>query len=51
MARAPAPADLDPESGHARLSYERAEYLFKTATNPSTRSGAGTPSTSYGTPR
>jgi predicted RNA polymerase sigma factor len=28
-ARRPAPADLCPETGRRRLSYERAEYLFK----------------------
>lgn len=30
--RPPAPADLCPETGRRRLSYERAEYLFKRAT-------------------
>ncbi|MBA3905223.1 MAG: RNA polymerase subunit sigma [Pseudonocardiales bacterium] len=30
--RPPAPADLCPETGRRRLSYERAEYLFKQAT-------------------
>ncbi|MFD5411709.1 sigma-70 family RNA polymerase sigma factor [Streptomyces nojiriensis] len=30
--RAPAPADLCPQTGRRRLSYERAEYLFKEAT-------------------
>ncbi|GLZ77619.1 hypothetical protein Afil01_24260 [Actinorhabdospora filicis] len=30
--RMPGPADLCPHTGRARLSYERAEYLFKTAT-------------------
>jgi site-specific recombinase XerD len=30
--RAPAVADLDPATGRSRLSYPRAEYLFKTAT-------------------
>ncbi|MER6582515.1 DUF6596 domain-containing protein [Nonomuraea sp. NPDC001023] len=30
-ARTPAPADLCPETGRRRLSYERAEYLFKQA--------------------
>ncbi|WP_440085844.1 sigma-70 family RNA polymerase sigma factor [Streptosporangium sp. LJ11] len=30
--RLPAPADLCPETGRRRLSYERAEYLFKRAT-------------------
>ncbi|MCX5192411.1 sigma-70 family RNA polymerase sigma factor [Streptomyces sp. NBC_00249] len=31
-ARTPAPADLCPDTGRRRLSYERAEHLFKTAT-------------------
>jgi integrase len=31
-ARAPANADICPHTGRARLSYERAEYLFKQAT-------------------
>jgi site-specific recombinase XerD len=31
-ARAPAAADLDPVTGRGRLSYPRAEYLFKSAT-------------------
>ncbi|APE25740.1 MULTISPECIES: RNA polymerase sigma factor [Streptomyces] len=31
-ARTPGPADLCPETGRRRLSYERAEYLFKAAT-------------------
>ncbi|WP_371634581.1 sigma-70 family RNA polymerase sigma factor [Streptomyces zaomyceticus] len=31
-ARAPAPADLCPDTGRRRLSYERAEYLFKEST-------------------
>ncbi|WP_190130126.1 DUF6596 domain-containing protein [Streptomyces mashuensis] len=30
--RPPAPGDLCPETGRGRLSYERAEYLFKQAT-------------------
>ncbi|MGW2223591.1 tyrosine-type recombinase/integrase, partial [Nonomuraea sp. NPDC001684] len=30
-ARTPDPADLCPETGRRRLSYERAEYLFKKA--------------------
>ncbi len=30
--RAPAAADICPETGRGRLSYPRAEYLFKTAT-------------------
>ncbi|GAA1686475.1 hypothetical protein GCM10009733_098930 [Nonomuraea maheshkhaliensis] len=29
--RAPATADIDPTTGRGRLSYPRAEYLFKTA--------------------
>lgn len=33
-ARMPAPADLCPDTGRRRLSYERAEYLFKQATKP-----------------
>ncbi|MFI5864139.1 sigma-70 family RNA polymerase sigma factor [Streptomyces sp. NPDC051546] len=33
-ARPPGPADLCPETGRRRLSYERAEYLFKQATKP-----------------
>ncbi|MFD8644699.1 site-specific integrase [Streptomyces zaomyceticus] len=31
-ARTPAPADLCPDTGRRRLSYERAEYLFKECT-------------------
>ncbi|GGT50528.1 hypothetical protein GCM10014713_50710 [Streptomyces purpureus] len=31
-ARTPAPADLCPDTGRRRLSYERAEYLFKETT-------------------
>ncbi|MFB7545837.1 sigma-70 family RNA polymerase sigma factor [Streptomyces zaomyceticus] len=31
-ARTPAPADLCPDTGRRRLSYERAEYLFKEST-------------------
>jgi predicted RNA polymerase sigma factor len=34
-ARQPAAADLCPETGRRRLSYERAEYLFKQATGQS----------------
>ncbi|MEZ7129048.1 hypothetical protein ACBR40_27270 [Nonomuraea sp. AD125B] len=30
--RTPAAADICPATGHGRLSYPRAEYLFKTAT-------------------
>lgn len=33
-ARTPGPADLCPDTGRRRLSYERAEYLFKEATKP-----------------
>lgn len=33
-ARTPAPADLCPDTGRRRLSYERAEYLFKETTKP-----------------
>ncbi|AWZ04333.1 MULTISPECIES: RNA polymerase sigma factor [unclassified Streptomyces] len=33
-ARTPEPADLCPDTGRRRLSYERAEHLFKTATAP-----------------
>ncbi|GHC51671.1 sigma-70 family RNA polymerase sigma factor [Streptomyces flavofungini] len=33
-ARMPAAADLCPDTGRRRLSYERAEYLFKQATKP-----------------
>jgi RNA polymerase sigma factor (sigma-70 family) len=40
-ARMPEPADLCPETGRGRLSYERAEYLFKQATKPLDPSGAG----------
>jgi RNA polymerase sigma factor (sigma-70 family) len=42
-ARRPGPADLCPETGRGRLSYERAEYLFKQATGGTLRqlSGAG----------
>ncbi|MEX0171288.1 sigma-70 family RNA polymerase sigma factor [Streptomyces sp. LMG1-1-1.1] len=32
--RVPAPEDLCPETGRRRLSYARAEYLFKAATRP-----------------
>ncbi|MER7044580.1 DUF6596 domain-containing protein [Streptomyces jumonjinensis] len=35
-ARTPAASDLDPETGRSRLSYERAEYLFKQATGSCT---------------
>ncbi|MEU4539829.1 site-specific integrase [Streptosporangium sp. NPDC023825] len=40
-ARTPAAADLCPDTGRARLSYERAEYLFKQATKPLDPAGAG----------
>ncbi|WP_285443949.1 site-specific integrase [Streptomyces sp. ISL-44] len=33
-ARTPGPADLCPDTGRRRLSYERAEYLFKETTKP-----------------
>ena len=35
--RRPAPADLCPVTGRGRLSYERAEYLFKQATGGTLR--------------
>jgi RNA polymerase sigma factor (sigma-70 family) len=40
-ARTPAAADLCPETGRRRLSYERAEYLFKQATRNFDPDGAG----------
>ncbi|MFI7640510.1 tyrosine-type recombinase/integrase [Nonomuraea sp. NPDC049400] len=40
-ARTPAAADLCPVTGRARLSYERAEYLFKQATKSIDPAGAG----------
>jgi hypothetical protein len=40
-ARAPAPADLCPQTGRRRLSYERAEYLFKQATRTLDPTGTG----------
>lgn len=40
-ARTPAAADLCPVTGRARLSYERAEYLFKQATISLNPTGAG----------
>ncbi|GAA4591038.1 putative RNA polymerase sigma factor [Actinoplanes octamycinicus] len=40
-ARRPGPADLCPETGRRRLSYERAEYLFKQATGRTLRSLRG----------
>ncbi|MCG5216121.1 sigma-70 family RNA polymerase sigma factor [Streptosporangium sp. KLBMP 9127] len=39
--RTPAPADLCPETGRRRLSYERAEYLFKQATKSLDPAGNG----------
>ncbi|MDP9847462.1 RNA polymerase sigma factor (sigma-70 family) [Streptosporangium lutulentum] len=39
--RTPARADLCPETGRGRLSYERAEYLFKQATKPLEPAGNG----------
>lgn len=39
--RMPARADLCPETGRRRLSYERAEYLFKQATKPLDPAGDG----------
>ncbi|MET7330733.1 tyrosine-type recombinase/integrase [Nonomuraea sp. NPDC005650] len=40
-ARTPAAVDLCPLTGRARLSYERAEYLFKQATKNIDPTGAG----------
>ncbi|MBA9002113.1 sigma-70 family RNA polymerase sigma factor [Thermomonospora cellulosilytica] len=40
-ARMPAEADLCPETGRGRLSYERAEYLFKQATKSLDPTGDG----------
>ncbi|MDI2125470.1 sigma-70 family RNA polymerase sigma factor [Yinghuangia seranimata] len=40
-ARTPAPADLCPDTGRGRLSYERAEYLFKQATKHLDPTGTG----------
>jgi RNA polymerase sigma factor (sigma-70 family) len=40
-ARTPADTDLCPETGRRRLSYERAEYLFKRATRALDPAGAG----------
>ncbi|MBB4931290.1 RNA polymerase sigma factor (sigma-70 family) [Lipingzhangella halophila] len=40
-ARMPAPADLCPDTGRGRLSYERAEYLFKQATRALDPAGRG----------
>ncbi|MFJ3875988.1 sigma-70 family RNA polymerase sigma factor [Streptomyces sp. NPDC090077] len=40
-ARTPGPADLCPETGRRRLSYERAEYLFKQATRTLDPAGDG----------
>ncbi|GAA3106046.1 sigma-70 family RNA polymerase sigma factor [Streptosporangium carneum] len=39
--RTPAESDLCPETGRRRLSYERAEYLFKQATRPLDPAGGG----------
>ncbi|MGQ0838573.1 site-specific integrase [Actinokineospora sp.] len=39
--RVPAAADLSPDTGRRRLSYERAEYLFKQATRPLDPAGDG----------
>ncbi|MFF0444836.1 DUF6596 domain-containing protein [Streptomyces sp. NPDC004609] len=40
-ARRPAPADTSPDTGRGRLSYERAEYLFKNATRALDPGGHG----------
>ncbi|MFD9123589.1 sigma-70 family RNA polymerase sigma factor [Kitasatospora sp. NPDC059571] len=40
-ARTPAAADLCPQTGRSRLSYERAEYLFKQATRQLDPDGGG----------
>ena len=40
-ARLPKPGDLCPHTGRRRLSYERAEYLFKQATAPLDPGGRG----------
>ncbi|MEU8773603.1 RNA polymerase sigma factor [Streptomyces sp. NPDC048606] len=40
-ARTPAPADLCPDTGRRRLSYERAEYLFKASTKSLDPAGNG----------
>nr|WP_225953384.1 site-specific integrase [Kibdelosporangium phytohabitans] len=40
-ARMPAPQDICPETGRGRLSYPRAEYLFKQATRPLDPAGNG----------
>ncbi|MDJ0345148.1 hypothetical protein QMK19_31910 [Streptomyces sp. H10-C2] len=39
--RMPAAADLCRQTGRSRLSYERAEYLFKQATKPLDPAGNG----------
>jgi len=39
--RTVAPADLCPQTGHSRLSYERAEFLFKQYTRTLDPSGTG----------
>lgn len=41
LARMPSAADLCPETGRRRLSYERAEYLFKQATKQLDPAGNG----------
>ncbi len=40
-ARTPGPADVCPHTGRSRLSYERAEYLFKQATRSLDPAGTG----------
>ncbi|MEV6209802.1 hypothetical protein [Kitasatospora sp. NPDC051914] len=40
-ARTPGPADLCPDTGRRRLSYERAEHLFKQLTRPLDPTGQG----------
>nr|BFE75464.1 hypothetical protein GCM10020092_087650 [Actinoplanes digitatis] len=40
-ARMPAAADRCPDTGRGRLSYERAEYLFKQATTDLDPTGRG----------
>jgi hypothetical protein len=40
-ARTPADADVCPDTGRRRLSYERAEYLFKQATKTLDPTGNG----------
>lgn len=48
--RAPAATDICPVTGRGRLSYPRAEYLFKTATAALDPHGQGGRSTSSATP-